>query len=177
MTLYALGDKRPNLQDTDTIFIAPGAHVMGHVDLGPNTSVWFGAVLRGDNELISVEAGTNIQEHAMLHTDPGFPLSIGANVTIGHGAIVHGCQIGNNALIGMGATVLNGAKIGNHCLIGAGALVTEGKEIPDNSLVLGSPARVVKELDDATRQALEKSGENYQKNGLRFLSELKPLDE
>ena len=177
MTIYKLGDHRPELTDEDTIFVAPGTHVIGQVRLGAGSSIWFGAVLRGDNELISIGDGTNIQEQSMLHTDPGFPLTIGKNCTIGHGAIVHGCSVGDNSLIGMGATVLNGAKIGNHCLIGAGALVTEGKEIPDNSLVVGSPARVVRELDEDARKALEKSGANYQKNAKRFLSELTLIDE
>ena len=173
MTLYQLGDDHPVCPKD--CFVAEGAHVMAKVVLGSKCNIWFCAVLRGDNEPITLGAGTNVQEHAMLHTDPGFPLTIGQNCTIGHGAIVHGCTIGDNSLIGMGATVLNGAKIGNNCLIGAGALVTEGKDIPDGSLVLGAPARVVRELDEDTKKMLEKSALNYQKNGTRFQKTLKPL--
>ena len=175
MTLYRLDDIEPHLDDESSIFIAPNAHIIGNVKIAANCSVWFGTVIRGDNEQISLGAGTNIQENSILHTDPGFPLSVGKNCTIGHGAILHGCEIGDNSLIGMGATILNGAKIGKLCLIGAGALVTEGKDIPDNSLVLGSPARVVRELDEEARKSLEASGTHYQKNGQRFLAGLTPL--
>ncbi|MEM7241396.1 MAG: gamma carbonic anhydrase family protein [Pseudomonadota bacterium] len=175
MTLYQLGDVAPILEDDQSIFVAPGAHIIGKVRVAKNCSIWFGTVIRGDNEEIRLGAGTNVQENSILHTDPGFPLTIGENCTIGHGAILHGCQIGNNSLIGMGATVLNGAKIGAHCLIGAGALVTEGKEIPDNSMVLGSPARVVRELDENARKMLEGSGLHYQENAARFRAHLKPI--
>src|SRR5690606_14143710 len=124
-------------------FVAPNAVLVGDVVLGPEVGVWFGVVARGDNERIAIGARSNVQENCVLHTDMGFPLTIGENCTIGHSAILHGCTIGDNSLIGMGATVLNGAKIGKNCLIGANALVTEGKEIPDNSLVVGAPRKVV----------------------------------
>ena len=171
MTCYALGDVKPQLGAG--AYVAPGAHVIGDVTLAASTSVWFCAVLRGDNEPIQIGEGSNIQEHAMLHTDPGFPLIVSKNCTIGHGAIVHGCTVGDNCLIGMGATILNGAVIGDNCLIGAGALVTEGKEIPAGSLVLGAPARVVRDLDDDAKAGLLKSAETYQKNAARFLKDLK----
>jgi carbonic anhydrase/acetyltransferase-like protein (isoleucine patch superfamily) len=156
-------------------WVAPGAHVMGKVLLEDEVSVWFGAVLRGDNEMIWVGQGSNIQENCVLHTDMGFPLLIGPNCTIGHQAILHGCSIGEGSLIGMGATVLNGAKVGKNCLIGAGTLVTEGKEIPDGSLVMGSPGRVVRELDEATRRKLLESAEHYRENAKRFMAGLKAI--
>ncbi len=147
MPVYALGDLAPELPETGAFWIAPDAHVIGKVRLHADVGIWFGAVLRGDNELIEIGARSNIQEGAMLHTDMGFPLSVGADCTIGHHAILHGCTIGDNSLIGMGATVLNGAKIGRNCLVGANALVTEGKEFPDNSLIVGAPARAIRVLD------------------------------
>ena len=173
MTLYSLGDARPEI-DADA-WIAPGAHVIGRVRLAAGTSVWFGSTLRGDNEWIEVGEGTNIQENCVLHTDMGFPLTIGAGVTVGHKAMLHGCTVGENSLIGMGATVLNGAKIGRNCLIGAGALVTEGKEIPDNSLVMGAPGKVVREIDAKMEAVLRASAENYRRNAARFRSELKEI--
>lgn len=173
MPIYALGDMVPELPDINQIWIAPDAHIIGRVRLGRDGGVWFGAVLRGDNELIDVGEGTNIQEGAILHTDPGFPLSIGVGVTIGHRAIVHGCTIGDGSLIGMGATVLNGARIGANCLIGANALVTEGKEFPDGSLIVGSPAKVVRELAPEALEGLRRSAGNYIRNAERFSSELR----
>jgi carbonic anhydrase/acetyltransferase-like protein (isoleucine patch superfamily) len=173
MPIYALGDMMPELPDIDQIWIAPEAHVIGRVRLGRDVGVWFGAVLRGDNELIDVGEGTNVQEGAMLHTDPGFPLTIGAGVTIGHHAIVHGCTIGDNSLIGMGATILNGAKIGANCLVGANALVTEGKEFPDGSLIVGTPAKVVRELGSEALEGLRTSAANYVRNAERFRSGLR----
>ncbi|SLN26919.1 2,3,4,5-tetrahydropyridine-2,6-dicarboxylate N-acetyltransferase [Roseivivax jejudonensis] len=173
MTLYALGDKRPDV--ADDAWVAPGSHVIGHVILGARASVWFGATLRGDNEPITIGDGTNLQENTVCHTDMGFPLTIGTNCTIGHKAMLHGCTIGDNSLIGMGATVLNGARIGRNCLIGAGALVTEGKEIPDGSLVMGMPAKIVRELDAAAIQALQASALHYQDNAARFRDGLRPL--
>jgi carbonic anhydrase/acetyltransferase-like protein (isoleucine patch superfamily) len=149
-------------------WVAPGAHVIGRILLGPDTSVWFGATLRGDNEPILVGQGTNIQENSVLHTDMGYPLTIGTGCTIGHKAMLHGCTIGDGSLIGMGATLLNGCKIGRGCLIGAGALVTEGKEIPDGSLVMGAPGKIVRTLDDEARARLLKSAEGYQANMRRF---------
>ncbi len=149
-------------------WVAPGAHVIGRVVLHPGASVWFGAVLRGDNEPIVVGEGSNVQENCVLHTDMGYPLVIGAHCTIGHKAMLHGCTIGEGTLIGMGATVLNGAKIGRGCLIGACALVTEGKEIPDGSLVMGAPGRVVRALDAAARERLLLSASGYRANAARF---------
>jgi carbonic anhydrase/acetyltransferase-like protein (isoleucine patch superfamily) len=153
-------------------WVAPGAQVMGRVRLQAATSVWFGAVLRGDNDPIDVGEGSNIQENAVLHTDIGFPLIIGAGCTIGHKAMLHGCTIGDNSLIGMNATVLNGAVIGRDCLIGAGALITEGKHIPDGSLVMGTPGRVVRQLDDAAIARLRASALGYQLNARRFAAGL-----
>jgi carbonic anhydrase/acetyltransferase-like protein (isoleucine patch superfamily) len=156
-------------------WVAPGAHVIGRIRLGPATSVWFGATLRGDNEPITVGAGSNIQENAVLHTDMGFPLGIGAGCTIGHKAMLHGCTIGDNSLIGMGAIILNGAVIGRDCLIGAGALVTERKTIPDGSLVMGAPARVVRPLDAAAIDRLRLSARSYQDNARRFAAGLREV--
>jgi carbonic anhydrase/acetyltransferase-like protein (isoleucine patch superfamily) len=172
MPIYALDGTQPRIDPS--AWIAPTAVVIGDVVLGADAGIWFGAVMRGDIETISVGARTNVQENAVLHTDKGFPLTIGADVTIGHGAIVHGCTVGDNTLIGMGATVLNGARIGRNCLIGANALVTEGKDIPDNSLVMGAPARVVREIDEAGVAALTASAERYVRNARRFASGLRP---
>ena len=172
MPIYALGELAPELPRIDHVWIAPDASVIGRVRLARDVGVWFGAVLRGDNELIDIGEGTNIQEGAMLHTDPGFPLTIGAGVTIGHHAIVHGCTIGNNSLIGMGATILNGARIGANCIVGANALVTEGKEFPDGSLIVGAPAKVVRELGPDTEESLRASAANYVRNAERFRSTL-----
>ncbi|MGB1035550.1 MAG: gamma carbonic anhydrase family protein, partial [Primorskyibacter sp.] len=147
MTLYALDGAAPVVDD-DT-WIAPDANLIGHVVIEATASVWFGCTLRGDNEEIRVGAGSNVQENCVLHTDMGYPLRIGAGCTIGHKVMLHGCEIGENSLIGMGATVLNGARIGKNCLIGAGALITEGKVIPDGSLVMGVPGKVVRALDEA----------------------------
>lgn len=168
MTLYALDGVAPQTPEDGDFWVAPDANVIGKVALESATSVWFGATLRGDNELIRVGAGSNIQENAVLHTDMGYPLVIGAGCTIGHKVMLHGCVIGDNSLIGMGATVLNGAKIGRNCLIGAGALITEGKEIPDGSLVMGAPGKVVRALDAAAVDRLKLSALGYQKNMRRF---------
>ena len=160
MTIYALDGIAPRLDED--CWIAPDANVIGRVAIGAAASVWFGCTLRGDNEEIRVGAGSNVQENCVLHTDMGYPLEIGAGCTIGHKAMLHGCTIGTNSLVGMGATVLNGARIGRDCLIGAGALVTEGKEIPDGSLVMGAPGRVVRALDAAAIAGLEASAAHYQ---------------
>ena len=173
MTLYTLDGIAPQVDDT--AWVAPDANLIGKVVLEENASVWFGCTLRGDNEEIRVCAGTNVQENVVCHTDMGFPLTIGAGCTIGHKVMLHGCTIGENTLIGMGATILNGAKIGKNCLIGAGALVTEGKEIPDGSLVMGMPAKVVRELDDEAIRRLEASALHYQQNARRFAEGLAPL--
>lgn len=168
MTLYALDGISPSLPDGDDFWIAPDANLVGKVVIETAVSVWFGASLRGDNEAITVGQGSNIQENAVLHTDMGFPLTIGANCTIGHKAMLHGCIIGEGSLIGMGATVLNGAVIGKGCLIGAGALITEGKVIPDGSLVMGAPGKVVRELDAEAQKGLLNSAAGYQANMRRF---------
>jgi len=166
MTLYALDGTAPELaKDT---WIAPDANLIGRVVIEDAASVWFSSTLRGDNDTITVGAGSNIQENCVLHTDMGYPLTIGQGCTIGHKVMLHGCTIGDNSLIGMGATVLNGAKIGRNCLIGAGALITEGKEIPDGSLVMGVPGKVVRSLDDAAIDGLRKSALGYQANMRRF---------
>ncbi len=171
--IYALGDKTPQI-DADS-WIAPDANVIGNVRMGPGASVWFTATLRGDNERIEIGAGSNVQEGCTLHTDMSYPLTIGRDCTIGHNVILHGCTIGDETLIGMGATILNGAIIGKNCLIGAGALITEGKEIPDGSLVMGSPGKVVRQLDDAAFENLRLSARHYQDSMRQYRSELRAI--
>ncbi len=168
MTLYALGEVSPEIPEDGDYWVAPDANVIGRVRIGSGVGIWFGATLRGDNELIDVGAGTNIQENTVCHTDPGFPLTIGRNCTIGHKAILHGCQIEDGALVGMGATILNGAVIGEGALIGAGALVTEGKVVPPRTLVLGSPAKPVRDLSSDAVADLLASAARYQTNMRRF---------
>jgi len=175
MPIYSLDGAAPEFDDQDSVWIAPDATLIGKVRLGRNAGIWFGAVLRGDNELIEIGEGSNVQEHSVLHTDLGFPLTVGRNCTVGHRAILHGCTVGDNSLIGMGAIVLNGAKIGRNSLVGAGALVTEGKEFPDNSLIIGSPAKAVRTLDEAAVAGLAKSAELYVANGARFRKGLATL--
>ncbi len=148
MPLYTFDNLSPELPAAGRYFVAPGAHVIGKVRMGEDSSVWFNAVIRGDTDLIDIGARVNVQDGCILHTDPGFALTIGADATIGHKVILHGCTIGEGALIGMGSTILNGAKIGRNCLVGANALVTEGKEFPDNSLIVGAPAKAVRTLDE-----------------------------
>lgn len=171
--IYGLGDLMPDI-DPDS-WVAPNAAVIGHVRLRAGASVWFGATLRGDNEWIEIGEGSNVQEACTLHTDIGYPLTLGRNVTIGHNVILHGCTIGDGSLIGMGATVLNGARIGRDCLVGAGALITEGKEIPDGSLVMGAPGRVVRELSPDQRTQIRFGAEHYQENMRRYRAGLKAL--
>ncbi len=173
MTIYSLDNVSPDVADDS--WVAPNAQVMGDIVIGARASIWFGATLRGDNERITVGAGSNVQENSVLHTDMGYPLVIGENCTIGHTAILHGCTIGNNSLVGMGAVILNGAVIGENCLIGAGAMVTEGKVIPDGSLVIGSPGRVVRALDDKAMKGLELSAIHYQQTAARFKKGLTAL--
>ncbi|MEX0343305.1 MAG: gamma carbonic anhydrase family protein [Rhizobiaceae bacterium] len=177
MPMYALADIAPKTQGLGTYWVAPGAHVIGDVILGVDVGIWFGTILRGDKEPLVVGDRSNIQELCMIHADPGFPTNIGPDVTIGHRAIVHGCTIGQRTLVGMGATILNGAVIGNDCLIGAGALVTEGKIIPDGSVVMGTPGKVVREVDDKMRTMIARPTLNYVKNWKRFADELKLLDD
>jgi carbonic anhydrase/acetyltransferase-like protein (isoleucine patch superfamily) len=161
MALFRLDDTAPRVPDDGEYWAAPNATLIGDVRLGREASVWFGAVLRADDEAISIGAGSNVQDNCVFHVDPGYPLTIGENCTIGHGAVVHGCTVGDNTLIGMGATVLNGARIGRNCLIGANALVTEDKEIPDNSLVVGAPGKVRGQIDEAGARDLTQAAERY----------------
>ena len=170
--IYKLGDHTV-ITDGDDYFVAPSASVMGRVFLGKNVSVWFGAVIRGDVEDIKIGENSNIQDLSVLHADPGYPLEIGKNVTVGHKVMLHGCSIGDNSLIGINSVILNGAKIGKNCLIGANSLVTEGMEIPDYSLVMGSPAKVKKELDPSMKDILIGSANHYVENYIRFKNELK----
>lgn len=172
MTVHALGDKIPKFEDIATSWIAPTATIIGDVYIGREVTVWFGATVRADIETVTIGAGTNVQDHTVMHADPGFPLEIGQGCTIGHRALVHGCIIGDNCLIGMGAIVLNGAKIGSNSIVGAGALVTEGKVFPDNALILGSPARVVRFLSEEEVQSNRAAARHYVKNGQRFRSSL-----
>ncbi|ARY15313.1 gamma carbonic anhydrase family protein [Brucella melitensis] len=174
MPIYAYNGHKPQFADRESNWIAPDATLIGKVVVGENAGFWFGAVLRGDNEPITIGADTNVQEQTIMHTDIGFPLTIGADCTIGHRAILHGCTIGENTLIGMGAIVLNGAKVGKNCLIGAGTLVKEGMEIPDNSLVVGSPARVLRQLDDAAVEKLRASAKHYVERGHSFMRGMEP---
>lgn len=172
--LYEFEGHRPQI--AEDAWVAPGAHLIGKVTLASKASVWFGSTLRGDNEMLTIGEGSNVQENCVFHTDMGFPLTIGRNVTIGHKAMLHGCTIGDISLIGMGAMVMNGAVVGKNCLIGAGAMITEGKVIPDGSLVMGAPGKVVRTLDAETIAKLEKSALNYQRNAERFRSGLIPLE-
>ncbi len=176
MPIYSLDDVSPILPEEGRFWIAPDAHVIGKVRRGADVGIWFGAVLRGDNELIDIGEGTNIQEGAVLHTDMGAPLSVGAGCTIGHSAILHGCTIGENSLIGMGATVLNHVRIGRNCLVGANALVTEGKEFPDNSLIVGAPAKAIRVLDEEAVARLRESARHYVENWRRFAKGMRRID-
>lgn len=175
MPVYALGDLEPKLPEEGRYWVAPDAHVIGEVILAEDVGIWFGAVIRGDNEPIAIGARSNIQEGAMLHADPGMPCTVGEDVTVGHHAILHGCTVGNGSLIGMGATVLNRARIGNHCIVGANALVTEGKEFPDFSLIVGSPAKAVRTLDPSVVQQLKRSADSYVANYKRFATTLRKV--
>ena len=169
--IYSLGDKQLNKDNLD-FWVAPNAVVIGDVSLKKNASVWFGSVLRGDNDPIILGENSNIQDNSVCHTDDGMPLIIGDNVTVGHKVILHSCTVGDNSLIGMGSTVLNKAKIGNNCLVGANALVTEGKEFPDNSLIVGSPAKVKRELTDMEKKIIELSALHYVENMKRYKKDL-----
>ncbi len=173
--LYALDGVAPNVPENGDFWIAPGAHVIGDVVIEPGASIWFGAVIRGDNERITIGAGSNIQENAVLHTDMGYPLTIGRNCTIGHKAMLHGCTLGDGCLIGMNATVLNGAIIGAGSLLGAGALVTEGKSVQPGVLAVGVPAQPKRELDAAARAGLLQAAEHYRQNMRRFQAGLSPV--
>jgi carbonic anhydrase/acetyltransferase-like protein (isoleucine patch superfamily) len=175
MTLYKLGSHTPTLDNG--AFVAPGAMLIGKVSLGQNASVWFGAILRGDNEAISIGPGSNVQDGVVMHTDPGFPLEIGANVTVGHRAVLHGSKVADDSLIGMQATILNGAVIGRNCIVGAGALVTERKVFPDGYLILGAPAKIARELTEAEQASILDAARVYVRRSVQYHSalELIPL--
>ena len=173
MSIYQLGEHAPEIDASS--FVADSATLVGKVTLQANTSVWFGAALRGDNERITIGENSNVQEGTVMHTDMGYPLTVGKNVTIGHQAMLHGCTIGDGALIGIQAVILNGAKIGAGCLVGAGALVTEGKEFPDNSLIIGSPAKAVRTLTAEDTARLLASADSYVRRGQLFKTQLKKI--
>jgi carbonic anhydrase/acetyltransferase-like protein (isoleucine patch superfamily) len=173
VALYQLDSHTPEV--AESAWIADNAQVMGAVHLAANASVWFGVTVRGDTETISIGEGSNIQDGSVLHADVGKPLTVGKNVTVGHMVMLHGCTIGDESLIGIGAVVLNGAKIGKNCLVGAGSLVTEGKEFPDGSMIMGSPAKVVRELTSEQIQGLRLSAQHYIENAHRFKAGLKRL--
>jgi len=173
MALYELDGVAPRL--ASSVWVADSAQVMGNVQLDEDSSVWFGAVVRGDTELITIGRGSNIQDASVLHADIGKPLFVGEYVTVGHQVMLHGCSIGDGSLVGIGAVVLNGARIGKHCLVGAGALVTEGKEFADGSMILGSPARVVRILSTAQIEELQRNTLQYVENARRFRRGLKKL--
>ena len=173
MAIYQIGDDAPELDAT--AWVADSAQVLGRVRMGAGSSVWYGAVLRGDNEWITLGARTNIQENSVLHTDPGFPMHLGEDVTVGHQVMLHGCTVGDGSLIGIQAVVMNGARIGKNCLVGAGAIVTEGKEFPDNSLILGAPAKWVKELLPEQVMRLKDSAAHYVDNAQRHRTQVKKI--
>jgi carbonic anhydrase/acetyltransferase-like protein (isoleucine patch superfamily) len=173
MAIYELGQVAPRI--AESAWVADSAQVMGNVEMAEDSSVWFGAVVRGDTEVIRIGRGSNIQDCSVLHADIGKPLTVGENVTVGHQVMLHGCTIGDNALIGIGAVVLNGAKIGKGCIVGAGSLVTEGKEFPDGSMIMGSPAKVVRELTEQQQAALKMSAVHYIENARRFQRGLKKI--
>ena len=175
MPLYRLGDEAPHL--AADAWVAPSADVIGRVELQAGASVWYGAVLRGDNERITIGERSNVQDGCVLHTDMGFPLRVGADVTLGHQVMLHGCTVGDGSLVGIGAVVMNGARIGRHCIVGAGALVTEGKEFPDHSLIMGSPARVVRTLDEEQATRLRASAAHYVENARRHGAEVVRIDD
>ena len=173
MAIYQLDDFIPSV--AETAYVADSAEVIGRVTLGEDVSIWFNAVLRGDSDTLTVGAGSNVQDGSVLHADTGFPLVIGQNVTVGHQVMLHGCTVGDESLIGIGAVVLNGARIGRNCVVGAGALVTEGKEFPDGSLIVGAPAKVVRELTEAQVANLRASAAHYVNNGRRYRAGLKKI--
>ena len=173
MAIYELERVAPRV--AASAWVADSAQIMGNVDVGEDASIWFGAVVRGDTEVIRIGDRSNIQDGSVLHADIGKPLTIGNDVTVGHKVMLHGCTIGDGSLIGIGAVVLNGAKIGKGCLVGAGSLVTEGKEFPDGSMIIGSPAKVVRELTAEQQQGLVMSAVHYVENARRFKSGLKQL--
>lgn len=175
MAIYELDGVRPTLPQSGNFWIAPSAEVMGNVILKENASVWYGCVLRGDNDPIIIGENTNVQDLSVIHTDIGAPVTIGANVTIGHRVILHGCEIGDDTLIGMGSTILNRVRIGRNCIIGANALIPEGKEIPDNSLVMGAPGKVIKDVSEMQLQVIKMSAHHYVENWQRHKAGMKVI--
>jgi len=173
MAIYQLDELTPQIDDS--AWVADNAQVMGEVRMGPHSSVWFSSVVRGDTATISIGEGTNIQDGSVLHADVGVPLTVGKHVTVGHMVQLHGCTIGDESLIGIGSIVLNHAKIGKNCLVGAGSLVTEGKEFPDGSMIMGSPAKVVRQLTPEQIEGLRRSAQGYMKNAQRFKAGLKKI--
>ena len=173
MAIYQLDDHTPEIHESS--WIADSAQVMGAVSLHANTSVWFNAVIRGDTETITIGEGSNIQDLAVIHADNGLPVVVGKHVTVGHQVMLHGCTIGDESLIGIAAVVLNGARIGRNCVVGAGSVVTEGKEFPDGSMIMGTPAKVVRELTPEQIEGLRNSAKHYMKNALRFKNGLKKI--
>jgi acetyltransferase-like isoleucine patch superfamily enzyme len=173
MSIYQLDDHTPDIHDS--AWIADTAQVMGAVSLHANTSVWFNAVIRGDTETITIGEGSNIQDLAVIHADNGLPVVVGKHVTVGHQVMLHGCTIGDESLIGIAAVVLNGARIGRNCVVGAGSVVTEGKEFPDGSMIMGTPAKVVRQLTPEQIEGLRNSAKHYMNNALRFKNGLKKI--
>ncbi len=173
MPIYALDDLHPHI--AASAWLAPSAAIIGDVVVGEQVSIWFNTTLRGDTDRISVGAGSNIQDGSVCHCDPGTPLTIGSNVTVGHKVMLHGCSIGDGSLIGIGSIIMNHAKIGKNCIVGAGSLVTEGKEFPDNSLIMGAPAKVVRTLDADALEKMKTNASNYIKNGARYAQGLRQL--
>ena len=176
MPIYAIDDISPEFPANGSYWVAPDANLIGRVRLREDASVWFGCTLRGDREWIEVGARSNVQENSILHTDPGFPLTIGADCTIGHGVMLHGCTIGDGCLIGMGAIVLNGAKLGKNCLVGAGALVTEGKEYPDGSMIVGAPGKAIRTMDAEAIAKFSRGAQHYVENAKRYRAGLRRVD-
>jgi carbonic anhydrase/acetyltransferase-like protein (isoleucine patch superfamily) len=172
MPIHALGDLRPDLPEDGDVWIAPDARIIGNVRLQPGASVWFTSVLRGDSELIDIGPGSNVQDGCVLHVDPGFPLTVGERCSVGHSAVLHGCTVGDGTLIGMGATVLNGCTIGRNCLVGANALLTQGSSFPDESLILGTPAKAVRALSDDEIARCRATADGYVERSRRYRNEL-----
>ena len=175
MAIYELDGVAPELPADDAYFVAESAVLIGRVRLKRGANIWFGAVLRGDEEQIEIGEGSNVQDNSVVHADPGFPAKIGRDCTIGHNVIIHGCTIGERCLIGMGAIIMNGAKIGDNCIVGAGAIITEGKEFPPGSLIIGAPAKLVRAVDEATSAGLCRGGKHYSENGRRYRKGLKRI--
>ena len=174
MPIYSLGERRVELRGTSH-YIAPNATLVGSIILGNLASIWFGVTIRADNDQVTIGEETNVQDGSVLHVDPGFPMTLGRRVTIGHKVMLHGCTIGDGTLIGINSVVLNGAKIGRHCLVGAGSLVTEGKEFPDGSLIVGSPAKAVRQLTPEQIEGLKRSAAHYVQNAQRYKNGLRKL--